>query len=390
MVMENSGGRTIVERAKSILLKPTEEWPVIAGETTSGSNIFMRYAVPLALIGPVCSFLHGQLFGFGAFGFHYRPSFMGSLSMAIGSFVLSLIGLFVLSFIAGNLANRFGGESNSRAAFKLVVYSMTAGWVVGVFSLIPSLGFLAILGLYGFYLFYTGAGPLMKIPADKQLIYTILTFVCAIVLYFVVGALAAAAGRMFGGGMMGPWGAPATHSTSDGTLSLPGGATIDTGKIEQAAQDMESAVKGDGGGKTVAASDLQALLPGSIGSYTRTATESTAIGPMGSHAEGTYKSGDKSFTLSVTDLAAVGAMASIGTAFGIEQNKEDADSYEHTTTKDGNLIIEKWNRTDKSGTYGTMVDKRFMIEAEGDADSIDGLKAAVASIDPAKLVALAR
>ena len=34
----------------------------------------------------------------------------------------------------------------------------------------------------------------------------------------------------------------------------------------------------------------------------------------------------------------------------------------------------------------TMVAKRFMIEADGDAGSIDELKAAVATIDPGKLV----
>lgn len=374
---------SIVARAKAIILKPKEEWPVIERETLSSGEIFTRYAIPLAAIGPLATFIGGQIFGYGAFGISFRPSLIGGLSQAIVTYILSLVGLFVVAFVADKLAPNFGGEASSRNAFKLVVYSMTAGWLANIFQLIPSLSLLAILGVYSFYLFYVGTGPLMKIPAEKRLTYTIVTVICVIVLYVIIGALTAGLSRMTG---LGPSLGPVAQS--GGSVTIPGVGTIDTGKMEQAARDMEQATTENSGGP-IEPSALQALLPAHIGSYQRTAIESMRAGP-GSLAEATYTAGDKRFTLKVTDAAMVGAMAALGTAFGVEANREDADGYERTSTKDGNLVVEKWDRAARNGSFMTMVAKRFMIEADGDADSIDELKAAVATIDQGKLVGLSR
>ena len=75
----------LMNRAKAITLKPDETWPVIAKETDAPMQVFVRYVVPLAAIGPIASFIGGQVFGYGAFGISYRPSFMGGLSQAITS-----------------------------------------------------------------------------------------------------------------------------------------------------------------------------------------------------------------------------------------------------------------------------------------------------------------
>jgi len=372
----------LVARAKAIILKPRETWPVIAREATPSGDIFTRYALPLAAIGPVAVFLGGQLFGYSV-GFTFRPSIMSALAMAIGTYVMSLVGLFIVSFVADWLAPKFGGESSSRNAFKLVVYSMTASWIAGIFGLVPSLLFLGLVGLYSFYLFYLGAGPLMKVPQDKAAGYTAVTVVAVIVLYACIGALTSRLSDMVGGTSL----LTGTVSTPDGgTVSLPGGGSIDTGKIEQAAKDIEAAASGQTA--TVAASDLQALLPASVGSYQRTSVESGKAGPA-SQAEGRYEADGKSFRLKVSDIAVMGAVAGMAGALGVEKNKEDADGYEKTTTVDGNLVQEKWDRSSSSGSFMTMVGKRFIVEAEGEAASIDQLKAAVATIDVGKLASLA-
>ena len=178
-----SGLNAIIERAKSIILKPKETWPAISGEPTTPGELLVRYAIPLAAIGPVCSFIGMQVFGFGAMGFSYRPGLVAGLSGAVFSFVMGLVSLVVLTFIADFLAPKFGGQSNRTNAFKLVAYGMTASWLAGIFGLIPQLAFFGLLGLYSFYLFYTGAAPLMKVPEDKAAGYTAVTIVCAIVLY---------------------------------------------------------------------------------------------------------------------------------------------------------------------------------------------------------------
>jgi hypothetical protein len=54
---------------------------------------------------------------------------------------------------------------------------------------IPTLGWLAILGLYSLYLLFLGLPTLMKAPQEKAMVYTIVVIVCAIVVYAIVGAI---------------------------------------------------------------------------------------------------------------------------------------------------------------------------------------------------------
>ncbi len=387
--MDKDSGKTdsgkngaMLDRVKAILLKPRDEWTVIDREATPSGEIFTRYVMPLAAIGPLATFLGGQLFGYGGFWFHYRPSLMGALSTAIGSYVATLVGLLVVTFILNKLAPRFDGEASHRSAFKLLAYSSTASFLAGAAQFVPSLGFLGLLGLYSFYLFYTGAGPLLKIPQNKVLGFTVAGAVSA----FVLGAVLISLLSAFAGTFRGPANLFGRAATDDSAVEfkVPGGdVTVDTKKLEQAAQNIEQAVKT----RAVAPAALQALLPASIGAYTRTAVESMQAGPVGSRAEGTYEAGDKRFKLSVADMSGIGAIAGIGAAIGVESSKEGTDGYERTTTHDGILVTEKWRKSGR-GEYGTMVGKRFFVQANGEAESIDQLKSAVASIDAGKLAAL--
>ncbi|CAN5193657.1 hypothetical protein BH10PSE13_BH10PSE13_16360 [soil metagenome] len=376
---------SLVSRAKAILTDPKQEWPRIAAEPKTIGEIFTGYSVPLALIGPVAAFLGGQIFGFGAFGFSYRPSLLGGVSTAITTFVLSLVSLVVLMLIVEFLAPKFGGTATRTSAFKLVAYGMTASALAGVFGIIPSLGWLGIVGLYSFYLFYTGVTPILGVPADKALSFTAVTVLCGILLWLVVGALAGTVAAMVSG--------PALFSSGDdgelsGNVSVPGVGNIDVGKLQAAANRAEKAA--NGAIKAADAASLQALLPATVVGFSRTSIESQSLGTAGSNAEARYEKDGKSFRLSVTDMSAMGGLVSMGAAMGISSNKQDADGYEKTETVDGRIVSEKWDMTDKSGEYGTTLADRFMVKAEGQVDDIAVLKAAVASIDEGRLSALAK
>jgi hypothetical protein len=365
---------TIVDRVKAIILTPKDEWPRIAGETASQGDILRRYVLPLAAIGPVASFIGSQVFGYGLLGFSYRPGLVWSLSNALISFVLAIVSVYVLAFIADFLAPKFDGVANRANAFKLVAYGYTAGWVAGIFGLIPALVIFRILGLYSLYLIYTGATPMMKVPQQKAAGYTAVTILCAVVLAMLVTPITAA--------ITGLWAAnPANIAGSDmgGKVTLPGGGSIDLAKVQQATKQMEAAANGKS--PPVAPDRMKALLPDRIGGYARTASEGLAAGPMGSTAQATYTAGDKSFTLRIADMSALGALSGLGAAMGVEQSKEDADSYEKTTSVGGQMQTEAWNKTTGSGKYSITVNNRFMIEAEGQADGIDQLKQAVGTID---------
>lgn len=378
----------LVERAKAITLKPDETWPQIAAEQTTPGDVITRYAMPLLAIGPVASFIGGQLFGISVLVATLKPSLMSGLGMALTSFVMSLISLVVIALVTDFLAPKFNGEANRTQAFKLVAYAMTPGWVAGVLGIFPALSILILLAtLYGLYLFFKGATPVMKVPAEKAGGFTVVTVVVAIVVNLVAAALLTTVTGMFGLGA-------AALGSMDGSgdtveVNVPGVGTIDTGKMEDAAKQLEGMANGEAP-KPVDMAALQALLPASIGAYQRTSIESAGVGGVGSKAEAVYQNGDKQIRLEIVDIAGLGAVAGIAGAMGVEQSREDANGYERTTTVNGAIQTEKWNKTNQSGSFGTQVAGRFMVQAEGEAGSIDELKAAVAGIDRGKLESLAK
>jgi hypothetical protein len=223
----------IAGRAKAILVSPNSEWPVIAAETESVQGVFMRYVVPLAAIGPICAFIGGQVFGLGALGFRYHPTLIGGLSTAIIQYVLGLVAIFLVAWVANFLADKFGGQQSYARAFRLVAYSYTAGWIAGVFNLLPSLGLLVLLAsLYGIYLFYLGATPMMAVPKDKAAGYTAVTIIGVIVVGVIVAAITTPIAAVF---------APATVL----------GANADTGTFEMNVAGSKMKVTDDGNTQTM-------------------------------------------------------------------------------------------------------------------------------------------
>ncbi|HWW59658.1 MAG TPA: Yip1 family protein [Sphingopyxis sp.] len=182
----------VVQRAKDILLKPKETWPVIAAEPATTQSIYVPYVVLLAAIGPVAQFLGGQLFGFTVLGVTYHPPLGGALLSAILSYGLTLAVVFILALVIDGLAPNFGGQKDQVQALKVAAYSATAGWVGGIFGLLPALSAIGILfGLYGLYLLYLGLPVLMKVPQDKASGYTVIVVIVAIVLFLIVGTVVA-------------------------------------------------------------------------------------------------------------------------------------------------------------------------------------------------------
>lgn len=183
----------LMERAKNILLQPKQEWPVIDTEQASIGGLYTGYIIPLAAIGPIAMIIGWSLFGM-------RLPFVGSMKIPISygirtaliTFVLGLVGVFVLALIIDALAPTFGGQKNQIQAMKVATYAYTAAWVGGIFGLIPALAILGLLAaIYSLYLLFLGLPVCMKAPQDKAAGYTAVVIVVALVLYFVIGIVVA-------------------------------------------------------------------------------------------------------------------------------------------------------------------------------------------------------
>ena len=410
----------LIDRVQSILLKPKETWPVIAAEGGDVASVYTSYVLILAAIPAIASFIGLTLIGVGGFGMSYRvPILTGLVQMCVG-YVLSLVMVFVLALIVNALAPTFGGTKNQVQALKLVAYGSTAGFIGGIFSLIPMLGILGIVAaIYSIYLIYTGIAIMMRCPTEKSGAYTAVVIVCAVIagiVLAVVSSMFSPMGRM---GMAGVTTGGASPM-GDVTIKTPDGAavTINQGgmaemakRMEEAGKRMESAQKsGDGaaagkamgemmgaltGGNAVpiASSDLKTLLPESVGDMKRTSFEASGNQAMGiavSTAKASYANGDRTLNLSITDTGGLAGMAALAGWANMTMDKETDGKVEKVYKDGARTMHEEYQKDGSRGEVTVILANGVIVEAEGDHMDVGSLKKVIAGVDLGRIEALKR
>ena len=412
---------TLIDRVKSILLRPKATWPVIAGESASVGSIYSGYVCILAAIPAIAAFIGLTLVGVGGFGISYHLPIVAGIVRMVVSYALSLVMVFVLALIVDALAPTFGGTKSQIQALKLVAYGSTATFLGGIFSLIPALSILGLLcGLYSIYLIYAGIATLMRCPPEKAGAYTAVVIVCAIVAGLILGALLALVmpmGRVGMGGFAGS----GTAGTGDMTIKAPDGTsvTINAGSMAamaermkaagdraQAAQnsgdpaaagkavgDMMTAMTGSSA-TPIAASELKAMLPETIGDTPRTSNgaewQSRSIGIAVSSAKSRMAAPDRHVNLSVTDTGGLAGLATMAGWANLTTDKE-TDGRVEKVYKDGPRTLHEEYRKDGSHGEATVIlANGVIVEAEGDHVDIDSLKKVLASVDLAKIESMKR
>lgn len=405
----------IVDRIKNICLAPNTEWPVIAEETTSAGSLITGYVAPLAAIGAVAGLIGGSIVGTSLpFVGTYRVPLVTGFVIAVFTFVMAIVGVFLLSIIINALAPSFGGEKNTAQAMKVAVYSYTPAWVAGALRILPPLGILAVLAaFYGLYLLYLGLPRLMKCPPDKAVSYTIVVVVCAIVMTLVIGAvggLIAGAGTLGSGivnsAMRRGGAAPEVQFDKDsplGKLETFGKKMEESNKKMEAAKksgdpnvQAAAAIEGLGtllsGGKHVDPIGIDALksfVPETfvgLPKKSSSAEKSGLAGLMVSKAEATYNDGaDKSVTLAISDTGGASGLLGLAGWVGLQGEKDDDNGSERTQKVDGRLVHEKVSKKGGANEFGVVLGDRFVVSATGRGVPLSELKSAVSSIDLAKL-----
>jgi hypothetical protein len=405
----------LIARAKAILLSPKSEWPVIAGEPASAGDLYRNYILALAAIPAVFTFLQMSVIGTNVWmAGKVRLGVGAGLSSAIVSYVLTLVGVYVMALIVEALAPTFGGQKDRVQALKAVAYASTASWVSGIGAILPGLGWLILLagGCYSIYLLYLGLPHTMKSPAQKSLGYTVVTFIAAFVLYLIIGAIAAS---LVGGSYM--RGASTFGGGSDLNIDKdsPLGQMEQWGKnVEEASKRLEAAQQsGDqaaqadalaqmmgaalGGASTTKVESLtperlKSFLPESLAGLQRSslsAERNQAMGMQRSEARATYSSGaGRSGNVEITDTGSAKGLLALAGWSGMESEQESDSGYEKTYRQDGRLVHEQWDRAGSYGEYSVVLGDRFTVKVDGEADGIGDLKATLGQLDLRGLEAL--
>jgi Yip1 domain len=409
----------IIARAKAILVTPKTEWPVIAGEPSTVGDLFKGYIFVLAAIPAVFAFLQMSVVGTNMwFAGRMRFGVGTGLSMMVVQYVLALAGVYVMGLIIDALAPTFGGQKDRVQAVKTIGYASTAYWIASIASILPGLGWLIgiIGGIYSIYLLYLGLPHTMKAPQDRAAGYTAVAIVVAIIVNIVIGAVVGSVVGLGAGSFMN---AAITHGSSPASDDVQFDEDSTLGKLEKWSKDVEKAGKefeaaqksgdqdaqsdamkammgaalGSGGEvESLAPDRLKPFLPESLAGMTRSnysAQRNNAMGLQISEARATYSNeAGRSVNLEITDTGNAKGMLALAGWAGLEGEQESDQGYEKTYRLDGRLVHESWDKSSSSGEYVIVLGDRFTVKVDGQADSVDELKAALGEIDLRALEAL--
>ena len=433
------GGKAIaqgvLERALGMLLKPAETWQTVDREGGSIGDIYIGYLVFLAAIPALAGFVGYSLVGVGAFGISVRvPIVQGLVGMVVG-YAMSLAMVLVMALVANALAPRFGGQAQLPKAFQLIAYGATAGWLGGVFSVLPSLAMLGVLAaLYSVYLIYRGVPVLMRVPQARAVGYTAALIVCGVLAAIVVGlvtslvtprpGLSGGAGSLGSAGGVGGLGGlsgvlgtgPLGRAPADSgsvNIAVPGtNITIDTAKVEaanrrmeeaqargdtqaagQAMGDMMSAALGGKGSAPLAPETLRALLPESLGTMPRTAVEARSEAAMGmkfTQVNAQYSEGERLIEVRLQDIGAVPALA-IGMAAWSSStvDRETPEEVERVYRRDGVAIKEDYRKDGTSASLVMLLPNGVLLEGSGNLPMAE-LQTALQALQTGRLATLKR
>lgn len=373
----------------TVLRHPIRGWAAAARSPSSPGALLLGVAAPMAAIGPVARLIHALAFGSGSMGIiQYRQTPGGAIATALVGWLAALAAVWLLALAIEGTAPLFGGTRDRLAATKVAVFGSSAWWLASGFAVLPALGFLQILGAYSLLLWFAGAPVLMRGAEDRASAQGLTADAIAIVLLVASLGVTALVGRA----SLQP-----TVKTAHRRVVVRDAPAIAGSRLTAPATDKRHAIApgaaAAAGQPSVPASSLAALLPTRIAGFARTTLESrsnVSAGVVSADAKATYTRETNSFTLTIADAGAPGALATDNSVIAGEVDRTTDAGYRRSQVVNGVRIIEKWNHADHGGSYSRAVAGRFTVEAQGTAPAIDTLRAAVAAVDQRRLAALAR
>jgi hypothetical protein len=249
----------------------------------------------------------------------------------------------------------------------------------------------------------------MKNPEDKSVVYTVVIFIAAIILSFLVGAIASLflpkSGLSTGGDFnintpQGKISIGAENKDGKVSINTPNGEiSFDTKAMEDAAKRMEEAktpeemnaamgdvmqaATGQAGG-TYDAATLKQRFPETLAGLNRldiSSNKQSAMGVNMSEASAQYGNDSINISMKLQDL---GMAVAQGYKFAPEKESENSQSAEKQWHADGRYYDENYQKNGTSASYKVMLKNGVIFEAQGNT-SIQQLKSMANQLGLAQL-----
>ena len=165
---------------KYILLNPSKYWDTIHSENTSPKLIRNSFLLPLVILVSLAYITGSLLF------FNTELSVLYSILLGIRIFIVLTVTTYATAYILGEITYPLDLGKDFNISFKLIVFSLTPFLLCQIISSVfESLLFVNLIGLYGLYLFWTGADVMLKPPQHKRMPMLIATTFVIIGVYVI-------------------------------------------------------------------------------------------------------------------------------------------------------------------------------------------------------------
>jgi len=172
--------RFLINGIINILLNPSKYWNTIYSENTPARLIRNSFLLPLVILVSI-AFTAGSLIFFNT-----ELSFLYSILLGIRTFLVLIITTYLTSYLLGEITYPLDLGKDFNISFRLIVYSLTPFLLCQIISSVfESLLFVNLLGLYGLYIFWTGADVMLIPPQHKRMPMLIATTVVLIGVYVI-------------------------------------------------------------------------------------------------------------------------------------------------------------------------------------------------------------
>ncbi|MBK7628526.1 MAG: YIP1 family protein [Bacteroidales bacterium] len=163
---------------RNIIFSPVKAWETIDSENKSVKATRDNFLFPLIILVTISAIAGSLLFT------NTELSPVYSIFTGIKWFLVFFVTIYLTSFILGEITFPLDLGKDFSVSFRLIAYSLAPFILCQILSrLFESLLFVNIIGLYGLYIFWTGAEKLLNPPQYKKMPLLIATTITLGVIY---------------------------------------------------------------------------------------------------------------------------------------------------------------------------------------------------------------
>lgn len=169
---------------KNIIFSPLKAWETIDSENRTVKFITNNFLFPLVILVTVSAIAGSLLFT------NTELSPVYSIFTGIKWFLIFFVSIYLSALILGEITFPLDLGKDFSTSFRLIAFSLAPFIVCQVLSrLFESLLFVNVIGLYGLYIFWTGAEKLLNPPQYKKMPLLIATTITLTVIYVATNVL---------------------------------------------------------------------------------------------------------------------------------------------------------------------------------------------------------